>query len=674
MPNNILLKLLIVPLFFIVLEAAGQTFNDIKDKVALANTNDKKLLILQQSKNEIVQYSPYQQAEYWYLLAQIQLMHHKVKSSIDSSSKGIKLYQKHNLSATTLLVNLYLDRATKSKRIHLLNFQSGCDDIQQALLFARQLNNHPELIAKSLAFHSRCVYKSSNNIKTSLEPLNEAFSISQKQQLPSEILSIIYNQAAILYAKFAIYDKAYEYNLLSYSMYKKSKKFPSVYVSLINLISNSITSGKFEQAKQHLQALHQFAIEQPNFTDTRLKYYYFSARVAQELNNWSQSISYLSKAIEELDNTEQDTYIQATYERMSFSYFRIGDLVNSNKYLAILEKRYPDKKVIVKELIVMKTLINDNSIAAINASFDLMSDERKKKNDFIRLSTANLAQAYDDNLKQLNNVLLEQRITYIIIFTMLIITILAVFSYVQLQRRNLARKEKLLTTELLKNKNQLLADVSHELRTPLTVLQIEIETLQHDFSDDIQASYKGLRTKVSDMNRLIDDISNLAKSDTGTLNFNFEAVVIKPFLVSIIAELKKQALTSDFTWHDELDISSVTLLEIDTVKFKQLLTNLMGNSLKYTNLAGKIELLAKQVDNNLVITINDSAPNVKEKNIEKIFERLYRIEASRSRDTGGSGLGLAICRSIVEAHHGTIHAKQSSLGGLTIVIKLPIKI
>jgi len=236
----------------------------------------------------------------------------------------------------------------------------------------------------------------------------------------------------------------------------------------------------------------------------------------------------------------------------------------------------------------------------------------------------------------------------------------------------LASERATMMDEVLVKKNQLLADVSHELRTPLTVLQIEIETLQHDFSDDVQASYSALRKKVADMDSLIDDISQLAKSDIGALQFDFSPEKIKPLTLKIEAELKRFVVSKGFNWHSDIELNDDLTMNIDKVKTKQLLINLISNSIKYTDAGGDIELTLTQNEEHLIIKINDSAPTVATKHLENIFERLYRVESSRSRATGGSGLGLSICKSIVNAHQGDIFATQSPLGGLSIVIKLPM--
>jgi two-component system sensor histidine kinase BaeS len=104
----------------------------------------------------------------------------------------------------------------------------------------------------------------------------------------------------------------------------------------------------------------------------------------------------------------------------------------------------------------------------------------------------------------------------------------------------------------------------------------------------------------------------------------------------------------------------------------QLFGNLLENSLRYTDGGGVVRVRCAQHGANALILVEDSAPGVPDDKMEKLFERFYRIEASRNRATGGSGLGLAICRNIVEAHEGRITASASPLGGLSMAIELPL--
>ena len=110
----------------------------------------------------------------------------------------------------------------------------------------------------------------------------------------------------------------------------------------------------------------------------------------------------------------------------------------------------------------------------------------------------------------------------------------------------------------------------------------------------------------------------------------------------------------------------------DRERLNQLFANLFENSLRYTDAGGKLAVGLCLSEEQAIIEFQDSTPGVPEKELDRLFERLYRVEGSRSRTSGGAGLGLAICKNIVEAHEGTISAHQSPLGGLLIRITFPV--
>jgi len=110
----------------------------------------------------------------------------------------------------------------------------------------------------------------------------------------------------------------------------------------------------------------------------------------------------------------------------------------------------------------------------------------------------------------------------------------------------------------------------------------------------------------------------------------------------------------------------------DRERIGQLFSNLLRNSLRYTDAGGRLEIRVIEKNGFVEIQFNDSEPTVPVDDLPKLFDRLFRVEASRSRDTGGAGLGLAICKNIVEAHQGIIRAGKSEYNGLQILIELPL--
>jgi len=236
---------------------------------------------------------------------------------------------------------------------------------------------------------------------------------------------------------------------------------------------------------------------------------------------------------------------------------------------------------------------------------------------------------------------------------------------------NLAIERASMMEELILKKNQLLADVSHELSTPLTVLKLQVESLKDDLEDDVQVSYDALDSKLDDIQHLIDDIHQLAQSDVGALQMNIELFELNETLDLWQEELTQFVHKNKLAFEINRDLPTNFIVEFDRDRIKQIFTNLLTNSIKYTNKPGQVLLSASVKNQTLVLSIEDSEPAVSDSDLVNIFERLYRVENSRSRDTGGSGLGLAICKSLIEAHGGEIYAEHSDLGGLKIIIQIP---
>ena len=110
----------------------------------------------------------------------------------------------------------------------------------------------------------------------------------------------------------------------------------------------------------------------------------------------------------------------------------------------------------------------------------------------------------------------------------------------------------------------------------------------------------------------------------------------------------------------------------DADKLSQVFGNIFENIVRYSSWPGTIEVSAEAENDQIEIMIEDTGPGVPETSLPRLFDRLYRTDSARSRETGGSGLGLSICKSIIEAHQGKIWAENSVSGGLRIIIRLPL--
>ncbi|MFT5880834.1 MAG: two-component system sensor histidine kinase BaeS [Moritella sp.] len=222
------------------------------------------------------------------------------------------------------------------------------------------------------------------------------------------------------------------------------------------------------------------------------------------------------------------------------------------------------------------------------------------------------------------------------------------------------------------SREQWLSDISHELRTPIAVLLSEIEAIEDGIRKPEPKYIKSLHTQVLTLTRLVDDLYALSQSDAGVLIDTSQTVDLTN-IVNNIANQNEVRLADKGIHINRLYTPNQSMrLQADPKSLAQLVGNLFENSYRYTDPNGQVQLSLQQRNNNIVFTIEDSVPGVPDNALPKLFERLYRVDKSRSRANGGSGLGLSICLNIVSMHGGQISAGHSALGGLKIDVSLPL--
>ena len=221
------------------------------------------------------------------------------------------------------------------------------------------------------------------------------------------------------------------------------------------------------------------------------------------------------------------------------------------------------------------------------------------------------------------------------------------------------------------NRRAFMADISHELRTPLAVLKAELEAVEDGIRPMSPATLAPLQSEVNQLNKLVDDLYDLAVTQTGQFSYAFDVLDVNRVLNASHATMLARASDANLSMQLNSSLHPV-FIRGDENRIQQLLSNLLENAIRYTDQGGQVRLQISSTDTAALICIEDSAPGVDAEARLQLFERFYRVEASRSRASGGSGLGLAICRNIVESHHGSISAHASVLGGLRIEIRLPL--
>lgn len=213
-----------------------------------------------------------------------------------------------------------------------------------------------------------------------------------------------------------------------------------------------------------------------------------------------------------------------------------------------------------------------------------------------------------------------------------------------------------------------LAEVSHELRTPLAVLKGELESILDGIRPLTMDQVQSLSDEVKQLQRLIDDLHDLARTDMGTQHYKKQKIDI----VNCVCDCAKRHIKALEKVGIELKIkrpNSAVFFYADAQRIQQLIDNLFSNIIKYAKQAEVVTLSIQQQADEVLITIEDNGLGVAESDLALLFNHQFRVHHEASQWEDGSGIGLSICKKITEAHNGKIHAFRSTQGGLGISMK-----
>lgn len=220
------------------------------------------------------------------------------------------------------------------------------------------------------------------------------------------------------------------------------------------------------------------------------------------------------------------------------------------------------------------------------------------------------------------------------------------------------------------SRRQMLSDLSHEIRGPLNNLRSELEALQDGLIAPSPTAIDSLHEEVLLLSRLVDDLNELALADSKALPLLRQTIAVDELLQGCARRyalaLRSRSVSIALSVSDALP--AVTG---DDQRLTQAIGNLITNAARYAPAGSQVALGAFARDANVCITVSDNGPGVEPEQMHRIFERFYRTDSSRTRETGGTGLGLAISRAIVEAHGGTIRALPNTPRGLTVELCIP---
>jgi two-component system sensor histidine kinase BaeS len=211
----------------------------------------------------------------------------------------------------------------------------------------------------------------------------------------------------------------------------------------------------------------------------------------------------------------------------------------------------------------------------------------------------------------------------------------------------------------------MVSDVAHELRTPLTNIRSWLEAAQDDLAPTDGQLVELLHEEAVLLQHIIDDLSDLAAADAGTLRIHAEPTYIRDVLAQVVDSHRAPAHAAGVRLAMEVDGDPV--VAADAVRLRQMIGNLVSNAVRFTPGGGSVTVGAQ----GSTITVRDTGVGISAENLPRVFDRFWRADESRSRATGGSGLGLAIVRKLAEAHGGTIEVASTPGTGTTFTVRLP---
>ena len=221
------------------------------------------------------------------------------------------------------------------------------------------------------------------------------------------------------------------------------------------------------------------------------------------------------------------------------------------------------------------------------------------------------------------------------------------------------------------SRRQWVADTSHELKTPLAVLQAQIEAMQDGIRKATPEHLDAMMRQVSSLKKLTQDLADLAQADAQQLKCYFAEV--NPWDV-VLQEVENFKPTFEQKQFDVSLSGEGISLSLDRDRFKQIIVNLLGNCVRYTEQGGKIQIHTQQNEQQWIMYVDDSPFGVSDEQLAHLGERFYRVDDSRTRSTGGTGLGLALSCKLAQALGGSLTFDHSPLGGLRCVLTFPKQI
>jgi len=227
--------------------------------------------------------------------------------------------------------------------------------------------------------------------------------------------------------------------------------------------------------------------------------------------------------------------------------------------------------------------------------------------------------------------------------------------------------------QLERTRQEFVANVSHELRTPLSLIKGFVETLLEGAANDPASRIRFLQTIEKQTDRLtylIEDLLTVSRLESGQIILNFQNVELRAEVQRVIDDLRTRVQGKTVTIDNE--VPARLTARVDAERLQQVLFNLVENAMKYGRPSGHVVVGGRALSvKKAELFVRDDGPGIPPESRERVFERFYRVDRARSRDTGGTGLGLAIVKHIVQAHGGEVWLQSELDVGTTFFLTLP---
>jgi two-component system phosphate regulon sensor histidine kinase PhoR len=219
------------------------------------------------------------------------------------------------------------------------------------------------------------------------------------------------------------------------------------------------------------------------------------------------------------------------------------------------------------------------------------------------------------------------------------------------------------------------ANVTHEIRTPLTAIIGYLETIKAGTINNIDKTNRFIDISLKHaqrLNRLVEDLLVISKVELGELDFRFEEISLRDVLEGVIPVVEAKVRLKNITIHNKVRENGATIC-VDKDRLTQILVNVIDNAVKFTPEFGSVFIENEQKDNYAVLTITDTGIGIPKEEVQRLGERFYRVDRSRSRDLGGTGLGLSIVKHLMIAHGGRMEIESQLGRGTKVSLYFPLK-